>query len=55
MKLDKKEVKNRKSHNESDIIKVQKNISKEIRYDPNKLQHKTYKKQTFDHKRKSTN
>ena len=37
MKLDKKEVKKRKSHNEYDIIKVQKTISKEIRYDPNKL------------------
>ncbi len=38
MKLDKKEVNKRKSHNESDIIKVtNKTISKEIRYDSNKL------------------
>ena len=56
MKLDKKEVKKRKSHNEYDIIKKQikayqrRFVMTQINYST-----KHIKKQTFDHKRKSTN
>ena len=56
MKLDKKEDKKRKSHNESDIIKVQiKPYQRRFVMTQTDYNTKHIKKQTFDHKRKSTN